>query len=184
MRLIDKAIEVAARAHRNQVRKGTDIPYIAHPCGVAMMLAQSGCRDEVVAAGVLHDTVEDTDLTLEYLLEEFGEEVAAIVEGCSEPSKSMSWEERKKHTIEHMATASWEVRAVSCADKLYNLRSIAYGEETLGEEVWTRFKRGRTEQEWYYRSMADVLSITHPGEPGVPLSREFREEVEKVFPRS
>lgn len=182
MHLIDRAIEVAAIAHRHQVRKGTDIPYITHPFAVGLMLARAGCADEIVAAGILHDTVEDTDLTLEDLHHDFGEKVAAIVAGCSEPSKSHSWEERKRHTIEHIRTASWEVRAVSCADKLHNLRSIAHGHNTLGEDVWTRFKRGRADQAWYYRNMADALCTPRPGEPEVPLCRELRDEVEKMFP--
>src|SRR5438309_5224597 len=121
--MLDRAIEVAAKAHRNQVRKGTDIPYIAHPYAVGMMLAQAGCPDEVIAAGILHDTVEDTPLTLEEIRQEFGDKVASIVEGCSEPDKSASWEVRKAHTLEYMRTAPWEVRVVACADKLYNLRT-------------------------------------------------------------
>ncbi len=129
------------------------------------------------------DTVEDTDLTLDDLHREFGEEVATIVAGCSEPPKSVPWEERKRHTLEHMLTASWEVRAVSCADKLHNLLSIESGYGTLGEEVWSRFKRGRSQQEWYYRGMANALCTRHPGEPEVPFCREFRETVERMFPR-
>jgi (p)ppGpp synthase/HD superfamily hydrolase len=82
--MIQKAIVVAALAHEGQVRKGTSIPYITHPYTVGMMLARSGCSDEVVAAGILHDTVEDTELTLEYIAREFGEKIAAIVEGCEQ----------------------------------------------------------------------------------------------------
>jgi (p)ppGpp synthase/HD superfamily hydrolase len=181
VQLIDRAIEVAAWAHRNQVRKGTDIPYIAHPFAVGLMLSRAGCSDDVVAAGILHDTIEDTHLTAEDLRRDFGEKIASIVEGCSEPDKSLGWEERKRHTIEYMRTAPWDVRAVSCADKLHNLRSIERAIETLGEEVWTRFKRGRADQEWYYRAMLDVLCASRPGEPDIPLCREFRDEVERVF---
>jgi (p)ppGpp synthase/HD superfamily hydrolase len=181
VQLIDRAIEVAAWAHRNQVRKGTDIPYIAHPLAVGLMLARAGCSDEVVTAGILHDTVEDTALTVDDLRREFGEKVASIVEGCSEPDKSLGWEERKRHTLEYMRTAPWEVRAVSCADKLHNLRSIERAIEALGEEAWSRFKRGRADQGWYYRGMLDVLCAPRPGEPEVPLCPELREEVEKVF---
>src|ERR1043165_5018773 len=107
--MLDLVIEVAAKAHSGQFRKGTDIPYIAHPYAVGMILARAGCAEEMIAAGILHDTVEDTDLTLEYIKETFGERVAAIVEGCSEPDKSATWEERKRHTIEYLRTAPWEV---------------------------------------------------------------------------
>src|SRR5438270_10454843 len=113
MSTIDRAIELAATAHRHQVRKGTDIPYITHPYVVGIMLAQIGCDEEVVAAGILHDTVEDTPLTLDDIRAQFGDRVASIVEGCSEPDKSASWEHRKQHTLEYLKSAPWEVRIVS-----------------------------------------------------------------------
>jgi (p)ppGpp synthase/HD superfamily hydrolase len=181
MQLIDRATEVAAKAHRNQVRKGTDIPYIAHPFAVGLMLAKAGCSDEVVAAGILHDTVEDTDITLDDLRREFGENVASIVEGCSEPEKSHPWEERKRHTLAYLPTAPWEVKAVSCADKLHNLRSIGDALDAQGEAAWSRFKRGRTEQEWYYRGLLAALCTPRPGEPEVPFCQELGDEVERVF---
>jgi (p)ppGpp synthase/HD superfamily hydrolase len=77
--MIDLAIEVAVRAHQNQVRKGTDIPYITHPIAVGIILAKAGCPDEIVVAGILHDTVEDTKVTLDNVREKFGENRAP---GC------------------------------------------------------------------------------------------------------
>ena len=179
--MLDLAIEVAAKAHRDQVRKGTQTPYIAHPYAVGMILARAGCPVEVVVAGILHDTVEDTDLTLDDLREMFGERVAAIVEGCSEPDKSASWEERKRHTLEYLRTASWEVRAVTCADKLHNLRTIVDEYEKFAEAIWTRFKRGREKQEWYYRGLVESLCGGGEGVGNVPFCEEFREEVEQFF---
>src|SRR5205814_6539887 len=124
--MINVAIEVAARAHYGQVRKGTDIPYISHPYAVGMMLARTGCPEEIITAGILHDTVEDTNITLEYLREKFGEKVASIVEGCSEPHHgSAPWEARKAHTLEYLRNAPWEVKVVTCADKLHNIGTIA-----------------------------------------------------------
>ena len=156
--MLDFAIEVAAKAHAGQARKGTDIPYISHPYAVGMMLARAGYSEEIVAAGILHDTVEDTDLTLEWIRDNFGERVALIVEGCTEPRHRWeAWETRKAHTLEYLRTAPWEVRLVACADKLRNLRSIAADLEVAGEGVWERFTRGRAKQEWYYRGLADSL---------------------------
>jgi (p)ppGpp synthase/HD superfamily hydrolase len=123
--IVNRAIEFAAKAHRHQVRKGTDTPYITHPYAIGLMLTRAGFDPEVVAAGLLHDTVEDTDVTPEDILEEFGERVASIVEGASEPNRGARWEERKEHTIEYLRTAPYEVRAVACADKLHNLTTIA-----------------------------------------------------------
>lgn len=179
--MLDLAIEVAAKAHSGQFRKGTTIPYISHPYAVGMMLARAGCAEEIIAAGILHDTVEDTNLTIRYIREMFGDRVATIVEGCSEPDRSASWEERKRHTLEYLQTAPWEVRVVACADKLHNLRTIAAEYENMGDAVWSRFKRGRIEQEWYYRGLVESLCDQSEGKEEIPFCAEFRNEVEKVF---
>ncbi|MED1204132.1 HD domain-containing protein [Heyndrickxia acidicola] len=177
MHLINKALETASRAHQSQYRKGTDIPYIAHPAAVGMILLEEGCREEVVAAGILHDTVEDTDVTLEDLRRDFGTEIAYMVEGCSEPDKSLSWEERKLHTIEFLMTASEEIKAIACADKLHNIRSILEDYAKEGDAVWERFNRGREQQEWYYRSLMKSLGST----VDFPLLKKLEKEVHKLF---
>lgn len=157
MELIQKAIDLAAKAHKNQVRKGTNLPYISHPYGVGMMLMQAQCEPEIVAAGILHDTLEDTEITEADLLETFGQTVTDIVIGCSEPDKSKSWEERKSHTIAFLKTASLPIRMVSCADKIHNIRSTRSAIEAEGEKAWQRFKRGRDKQEWYHRSIIESI---------------------------
>ena len=179
--MIDFAIEVAAKAHRNQCRKGTDIPYIVHPYAVGLLLLGAGCSEEVVVAGILHDTVEDTSMTLEDIRENFGERVASIVAGCSEPDKSLPWEVRKRHTIESLRAAPLEVRLIVCADKLHNLRTIAAEHQKIGDAVWKRFNRGRKEQEWYYRSLVESLCSPPDDERKASLFQQFRNEVENVF---
>ena len=176
MNKIDLALEVAARAHRDQVRKGTDIPYIAHPCAVGFILARAGCAEDVVVAGILHDTVEDTDLTLDDIEKDFGSAVADIVKGCSEPDKSLPWEDRKRHTIEFLRHAALEVRLVTCADKLHNVRSILAERQVIGNKVWDRFKQGKELQEWYYRRLVESLS----GQDGL-LFQAFRNAVDELF---
>ena len=104
--MINNAIDVAMRAHQNQFRKGTAIPYVTHPLAVGIILAKAGCADEVIVAGILHDTVEDTPMTLDNLRDLFGEKVADIVKGASEPDKSLPWEDRKRHTLNFLKTAS------------------------------------------------------------------------------
>lgn len=177
MDLIDKALHAASIAHEGQYRKNTRIPYITHPVAVGMILKGEGYSDELVVAGILHDTVEDTDVTLEELVREFGNEIAAIVAGCSEPDKSLTWEERKQHTIESLHTAPEEIRKVACADKLHNLRSIRADIEAEGEEVWNRFKRGRVQQEWYYRNVLTSLSARST----FPLLEKLKDEIEGLF---
>jgi len=146
--MIDFAIEMAVKAHRRQSRKHTDIPYITHPLGVALLLAQSGCSDELITAGLLHDTTEDTPICLKDLRDQFGEYVASIGEGCSEPDRSLPWEDRKKHTKEFLKTASLDIRIVACADKLNNIRTIARDYNEIGDKVWERFNRGKKKQDF------------------------------------
>jgi (p)ppGpp synthase/HD superfamily hydrolase len=177
MDLVDKALQIASIAHEGQYRKNTKIPYISHPVAVGMILQEAGYRKEMVAAGILHDTVEDTDLTLEDIEREFGKEIAQLVEGCSEPDKSLSWEERKQHTIDYLKNAPEEVRVVACADKLHNLRSIQLDAEISGEQVWNRFRRGKQHQEWYYRNVIDSLGFATE----FPLLEELRNEVYLLF---
>lgn len=159
MRMIDRAIKVATIAHNNQKRKGTEIPYITHPYAVGMILAQAGCSEEVIVAGILHDTVEDTEIDTYYIAREFGINVACIVEGCSEPHKHLSWEERKTHTIVYLKTAPEEIKMVASADKLHNLRCMNDDYQLHGDELWNRFQRGRAEQEWYYKGILKSLSF-------------------------
>jgi (p)ppGpp synthase/HD superfamily hydrolase len=144
--MIDFAIEMAVKAHRRQPRKHTDIPYITHPIGVALLLAQSGCSYELITAGLLHDTTEDMPIGLKDIRDQFGEFVASIGEGCSESDKSLPWEDRKKHTIEFLKTASLDIRIVACADKLNNIRTIACDYYEIGDKVWERFNRGKKKQ--------------------------------------
>jgi (p)ppGpp synthase/HD superfamily hydrolase len=179
MDLIEKALKIASIAHEGQYRKNTKVPYIAHPVAVGMILQKAGYRDEMVAAGILHDTVEDTDLSMEDIEREFGKKVAIIVEGCSEPDKSLSWEERKEHTIAFLKTATEEIRVVACADKLHNVRSIREGVEQSGEVVWSRFNRGIKEQEWYYRNVVESLGYA----TRFPLLEELVKEIERLFKR-
>lgn len=177
MDVIDKALQISGRAHQRQFRKGTDIPYITHPVAVGMLLLKAGYRDEVVAAGILHDTVEDTDLTIEDIRREFGPVIAEIVAGCSEPEKTLSWEDRKEHTIEFLKTASEDIRAVACADKLHNIRSIIDDYAKNGEAVWDRFNRGKNDQSWYYTSLVESLRSSG----SFPLVEELEKEVKRLF---
>ncbi|KPV45232.1 phosphohydrolase [Alicyclobacillus ferrooxydans] len=175
--IIERAIQVAIDAHRGQTRKGSEIPYITHPIAVGFILARAGASDEIIAAGILHDTVEDTTLTEEDIERQFGSNVARLVAGASEPDKSLSWKERKDHTIDYLKAAPEDVRLLTCADKLHNIRSIRRDMETMGDSLWDRFKRGKPHQEWYYRSVIDSLGTQGTFE----LLEELRTEVDAVF---
>ena len=178
--LVDSALIFAARAHARQLRKSTNVPYIVHPVGVMLVLLESGERDpELLAAALLHDTVEDTGVTLAELRERFGARVAEIVEGCSEPDKRDTWEARKQHTVAYLKTAPRAIQLVSAADKLHNLRSMVADYAELGDALWARFKRGRADIAWYYRSVA--ASLNEGEQRDHPLIRQLDETVENFF---
>jgi len=183
MEQITYAIEVASKAHHNQFRKGTEIPYIAHPFAVGMYLTKAKRPKEEIIAGILHDTIEDTYITYDFIVENFGETIADIVKGCSEPDKSLSWKHRKEHTIEYLKTASEHVLWVACADKLHNLRTIISEYEKFGNDIWIHFAKGFNEQKWYYESLLESM-LSHFGKNDVPeLFKEFAEEIENFFGR-
>ena len=140
MSIVERAIIFAAKAHEGQTRKLTDIPYITHPFAVGMLLQKSNCTDEVIAAGILHDTLEDTSTTYEELTEHFGVYIANLVVAASEPDKSLPWEARKQHTIERLKGAYLEEIQVITADKLHNLRSIRSDLEVEGEKIWEQIQ--------------------------------------------
>lgn len=155
---LNQAANFAAVAHRNQVRKSKETPYIIHPLMVGTLLADAGCSVDVIISGYLHDTIEDTPVTAEEIQTEFGEAVLHIVEGCSEPDKSAEWEDRKQHTIDFLREeASMDVCMVTCADKLHNIRSMVLDYQEEGETMWNRFNRGQAKQEWYYTNLVKVL---------------------------
>jgi len=178
---LDAAIELAVRAHANQFRNNTDIPYIVHPIAVAMDLCRRKYAEELVIAGILHDTVEDSDVTLAEIRDKFGERVAAIVDGCSESDKSVPWEERKQHTLVYLKTAPLDVRIVACADKLHNISTIIHDHKTIGAAVWKRFKRGREQQEWYYRGLVESFYCHHDFQANHSIFEEFKSHVEHFF---
>lgn len=176
--LIDRAIQFAAVKHVGQTRKSTNIPYITHPYAVAMMLKEARQRDEVIAAGLLHDTLEDTDATEEEILELFGEEVLNLVFSASEPDKSLPWEVRKLHTVESLSARSKEETVLIAADKLHNLRSIQQDVLKNGDSVWLRFNRGKRDQSWYYMSLVQALKSR---KEDIPFIQTFDKEVNLLF---
>ena len=175
--LIHKAIEFASLAHKEQMRKGSDTPYIVHLFEVALILSKNNASDEVICAGILHDTLEDTDTTKEDLQKHFGQNVTNLVCANSE-NKTLSWEERKQETIDYIKNeATEEELMVICADKLSNIKSIKYDYDKLGNEVWERFKRGYDKQKWYYLGLSEALSKLEKFD----MYQEFKKICKEVF---
>ena len=155
-----KAVTFATESHARaqQVRKGTDIPYIVHPMEVMSILQRMEAGTDLLCAGLLHDVVEDTDVTLDEVHAEFGDAVADLV-GAHTEDKTLSWEERKRLSNEHLKNAPKEVRMLILADKLSNMRSIGADIYQHGdsEEYWEKFNRGKTMQSWYYSEAINAL---------------------------
>ena len=174
--LVTKAVIFAAEAHKGQYRRGIEIAYIFHCTEVGQILDENKCDTQLVAAGVLHDILEDTPTTFEKLREVFGARVAEVVRSQTE-DKSLSWEERKTHTIECLKTASLEHKLLVCADKLANVRSICKNKVELGDALWSRFNSGYEKVKWYYTSLVESLKSLE----GYEMYREFKELVPKAF---
>ena len=158
--IIFQALRFATNAHSGQFRKSTKIPYIVHPIDVMQRLIQCDASTEAIVAGIfLHDTLEDTPTTADELSAIFGDRITDLVQGASEPDKSLSWEERKEHTLCVLQnTDDIELLMVVCADKLSNISSIAADLKIYGDILWTRFNRGFEQQKWYYISLAKIFA--------------------------
>lgn len=177
--MIDKAIAFAVKAHEGQPRKGTEIPYIFHPLEVGMIVSRITDDEEVIAAAVLHDTVEDCDaVTLDDIRREFGDRVARIV-GLESEDKDKSWEERKAATVRSLKKELMrEAKIVALGDKLSNIRCFYADYIKLGDELWQRFNmKDKRMQGRYYHGLCEALSDLSDLEE----YQEFRRMVEMVF---
>ena len=154
--ILNKAIHFAADAHLGGVRKGTNRPYIGHPLEVMNILNCMDADNNLMMAGLLHDTVEDTETTYMDIKNEFGFDVAALV-AVHTKDPDATWEEVRKHKIEEMDDASFRVRLLIMADMTANLRSLWRDYRHIGEELWERFNAPKEKQAWYYGTMQDKL---------------------------
>jgi (p)ppGpp synthase/HD superfamily hydrolase len=165
--IIQKALFYAYEKHKKDKRKGTTIPYIVHPVDVASILIKernnSKVSDELIAAGLLHDVVEDTETSFKDIEKKFGKKVMILVKAASEPEKHKmesekekrkNWKGRKEYTIELIKKENRNAKLLSCADKLANIRDIINDKFTGDEkEFWKRFNTSPEETKWYYQSM-------------------------------
>lgn len=169
----DEAVGFAAEVHRDDVRKGSAIPYVSHLLAAcSLTLEDGGSEDEAIAA-LLHDTVEDHGAELLEVIERrFGPAVASVVAGCSdvldveEGGAKPPWRERKECYLAHLEEAGPSVLRVSNADKLHNARAILADYRRVGEGLWGRFNPAAASadaQLWYLASLSDVFTRRRPG---------------------
>lgn len=183
--LLFRALNLANEAHFGQRRKVSGAPYLIHPLNVANILLEYGFpADPFGVAALLHDTVEDTYVTVALIRESFGEEIASMVERVSHPDKDMSWWDRRVHAVDGLRQAPENVLVLACADKLDNLSSIRRDLSRLGDSVWDKFRAPRDMQAWYYRSLAEVfLNRRGNGGAAARLFDAFGDEVTRMFGR-
>lgn len=162
--LLDRALVFAVHAHAGTERRGKGFPYIVHPLEAVEIVATMTCDQELLAAAALHDTVEDTDVTVEQIRAEFGERIAALVASESDivfsgVSEEDSWHARKQAAIDRLARASRDAKMVALGDKLSNLRAIARDYAEQGDALWSLFHaKDPKDHEWHYRGLAASLS--------------------------
>jgi (p)ppGpp synthase/HD superfamily hydrolase len=161
-----RAFLFGAEKHRGQARKASTIPYLAHLMGVASLVLEAGGDEDLAAAALLHDVVEDCGggPMLKEVRRRFGPRVAKVVDGCTDADTypKPPWRERKENYIRHLKNAGADTRLVSAADKLNNVRSILSDYRAVGESIWSRFNGGREGTLWYYRTLRDEFLRNKP----------------------
>lgn len=162
--ILDRAIIFAVRAHTGTERRGKGFPYIVHPMEAVEIVATMTKDQELLAAAALHDTLEDTNITLDQLRDEFGNRVASLVADESDEkyegvSESDSWHARKQAAIDRLAAAPHDAKIVAMGDKLSNMRAIARDYAMKGDALWNIFHaKDPKDHEWHYRGLAASLS--------------------------
>jgi (p)ppGpp synthase/HD superfamily hydrolase len=148
---------------------------MSHVAGVVAILARHGFAEPVVAAGALHDVMEDCGVSHGELSERFGVVVADLVRHVSEEDKSLPWEERKRLYLEHFTDKPWEAQAITLADKIDNFQSIIVCAASFGDP-WAMFKRGRDAQLERFRELSARAERLRPH----PLVDEYRRTLAEV----
>ncbi len=175
-----EALEYAVTLHANQVRKGTDVPYVAHLLSVAALAMEHGADEDEAIAALLHDAPEDQggEPTLEEIRKRFGNRVAEIVSGCSDTYETPkpAWRTRKETHLHHLREASDSVRLVAAVDKLHNARSIVSDMLVEGDKVFERFTGKKQDTLWYYREVVATLKANGPER----LARELERVVTEI----
>ena len=181
--LLDRAIIFAVKAHHNTERRGKGFPYIVHPMEAVEIVSTITPDQELLAAAALHDTIEDTDVTIEDIRREFGDRIAELVHAESDQftegvSEEDSWHDRKQTAINRLAAASYDAKIVAMGDKLSNMRAIWRDYQEKGDELWNIFHvKDKASHEWHYRGLAASLSELSD----TFAYKEFMRLIEEVF---
>ena len=176
---LDRAITFAVEAHAGTERRGKGFPYIVHPMEAMAIVSSMTSDQELLAAAALHDTVEDTGVTVEELRERFGDRVADLVAAESDQTDpGLDWHTRKKAALDKLCAAERDVKVVALGDKLSNMRAIARDYAEKGDALWGLFHASDpSEHAWRYHALADALRELED----TAAFKEFEYLIEKVF---
>ena len=184
---VTKAIEFASKAHDGMVRKKDKTPYILHPLEAAVIVGTMTNNQDVISAALLHDVVEDTDITINEIEEQFGNRVRELVESETEDKRAdlppeNTWKIRKEESLEELASCGdTDVLMLWLGDKLSNMRSFYRIYKKEGKDMWQSFNQKDPEQQfWYYNSIAELTSPLKD----FPAWQEYNELVKIVFERN
>jgi (p)ppGpp synthase/HD superfamily hydrolase len=189
----NQALVYAHTLHREQPRKGRDIPYIGHLLGVASLVLEAGGDEDMAIAALLHDAVEDQggQPRLDEIKKMFGDRVARIVWGCTDsdevdPDRKAPWCERKQKYVAHIEhEADPQVCLVSAADKVHNARAVLLDHREIGDAVFDRFSKGKQGTLWYYRALVEAFRAAeardqHPDDSAAKGRHRLIEELNRV----
>jgi len=169
---MQRAIRFMLKTHevyQKQKRKGKDIPYLSHPLTVGLILARVGASEELVIAGILHDTIEDSTeekrVTREMLAERFGESVAELVQSVTEADRGMSWDARKQEALEHIDTFSHDSVLLKSADVIANNAELLEDCALHGDAVFERFSESKEKTLAHTQRVLSALQAKWPESP-------------------
>ncbi len=169
---MQRAIRFMLKTHevyQKQKRKGKDIPYLAHPLTVGLILARAGASEAVIIAGILHDTIEDSTeekkVTSAMLAERFGASVARLVESVTEKIKTGSWDERKQEALEHIAHFSHDSVLLKSADVIANNAELLEDHALLGDATFERFNASKEKTLGHTQRVISALLSQWPESP-------------------
>ena len=165
MEKVTKAIQFAAAAHDGMIRKKDKTPYILHPLEASVIVGSMTDDEDIICAALLHDVVEDTDITIEAIEENFGPRVRALVESETEDKRADlppedTWKIRKEESLEDLAACGdVAVQILWLGDKLSNMRSFYRIHKFEGDAMWQTFnQKDPSQQKWYYTKIAELTS--------------------------
>lgn len=181
---IQQAITLAIQTHevnRQQKRKGKDIPYITHPLTVGLLLARTGADDDVICAGLLHDTIEDSKaehkISVQDIKEQFGDTVAQMVADVTEQDKSLPWEERKRLAKEQIKDFSHDSLLVKSADIVANLKELIADYKLEGDQIFDRFNGPKDK---FIKNQIETIEEILMQWPQNPLANDLKSVAEEL----